>query len=483
MWTGKPAQIETIGIRDDGSRFNARVKAVPVFGPEKIVTGFIEVVEDVTEHKRTEERLREFAAMVAAKNQALEEHTAALEAATRAKDEFLSNMSHELRTPLNAIIGFSEGLLERADRFPLADYQKDRIGRIRTSGEQLLTLINGVLDIAKIESGKVQLNLLTFEIDQLVDELRGITEVLLKSKPEVRFSLDVGAGIPAISSDFDKLRRILINLLSNAAKFTRRGTVSLSLNRINETLVAEVADTGIGIPQQYADRVFDKFFQVPGVKADQSLRGSGLGLSICRSYAKMLGGNLSVRSFQWKGSTFTLTVPLTLQVPDASASAAPASGAEPEADHLQTAVIKHPKVLCVQADLASMTLLSDYLIEAGCEMFCTADGSEAAALAVRENVHMIILDLILPDLDGWKVLHELKMSPVTGHIPVLIVTSLDEEPMAMRLGAAAYLRKPVNRSQLLQSVEHVLSRENRYVRFKPGDDKSPARPSPVAVAP
>ena len=214
--------------------------------------------------------------------------------------------------------------------FPLADYQKDRIGRIRGSGEQLLTLINGVLDIAKIELGKVQLNLLSFGIDQLVDELRGITEVLLKSKPEVQFALDVGAGIPPITSDYDKLRRILINLLSNAVKFTRRGSISLRINRINETLVVEVADTGIGIPQQYADRVFDKFFQVPGVKADQSLRGSGLGLAICRSYAKMMGGSLAMRSFQWKGSTFTLTLLLTLQLPEAPlSSAATADAAHP----------------------------------------------------------------------------------------------------------------------------------------------------------
>ncbi len=234
MWTGKPAQVETVGIRDDGSHFAARIKAVPMFGPDKVVTGFIEVVEDITEQKRTEERLREFAALVAAKNRALEEHTAALEAATRAKDEFLSNMSHELRTPLNAIIGFSEGLLERTDRFPLADHQKDRISRIRVSGEQLLTLINGVLDIAKIESGKVQLNLLTFEIEELVDELQGIAEVLLKSKPDVSFTLDVGEGVPMITSDHDKLRRILINLLSNAVKFTRRGSVALRVHRIDQ---------------------------------------------------------------------------------------------------------------------------------------------------------------------------------------------------------------------------------------------------------
>ena len=447
-----------------------------MFGPDKVVTGFIEVVEDITEQKRTEERLREFAALVAAKNRALEEHTAGLEAATRAKDEFLSNMSHELRTPLNAIIGFSEGLLELADRFPLADHQKDRISRIRSSGEQLLTLINGVLDIAKIESGKVQLNLLTFEIEELVDELRGIAEVLLKSKPEVSFTPDVGEGIPMITSDHDKLRRILINLLSNAVKFTRRGSIALGIHRVDQSLVIEVADTGIGIPQQYTDRVFDKFFQVPGVRMDRSLKGSGLGLSICRAYAQMLGGTLSMRSFPWKGSTFTLTVPLTLTLPDASESAA----AGPKVRDLRRAqaiVIEHPKILCVQADSTSLTLLTDYLTEAGCEIFCTADGTEVAALAVKENVELIILDLVLPNLDGWKILHELKMGPVTGHIPVLVVTSLDEEPMVLRLGAAAYLRKPVNRSELLQSVAHVLSRNNRYVRFSPITEKSVDRPS------
>jgi PAS domain S-box-containing protein len=478
MWTGKPAEFQTLGVRDDGSSFTARIKAVPMFGPDKVVTGFIEVVEDITEQKRTEERLREFAALVAAKNRALEEHTAALEAATSAKDEFLSNMSHELRTPLNAIIGFSEGLLERADRFPLAEHQKDRISRIRISGEQLLTLINGVLDIAKIESGKAQLNLLSFEIENLVDELRGIAEVLLKNKPEVSFTLDVGEGIPMITSDHDKLRRILINLLSNAVKFTRRGTVALRIHRIDQSLVMEVADSGIGIPQQYADRVFDKFFQVPGVRMDRSLKGSGLGLSICRAYAEMLGGSLSMRSFQWKGSTFTLTVPLTLQEADAADTAPAPDAFEPNS---QAAVIEHPKILCVQADAASLTLLTDDLVEAGCETFGTADGAEAAALAVKDDVELIILDLILPNLDGWKVLHELKMNPVTGHIPVIVVTSLDEEAMALRLGAAAYLRKPVNRAELLESVAHVLSRNNRYVRFKPIADESLDRQASVGA--
>jgi PAS domain S-box-containing protein len=482
MWTGKPAQVETVGIRDDGSRFTARVKAVPMFGPDRIVNGFIEVVEDITEQKRTEDRLREFAALVAAKNRALEEHAAALEAATYAKDEFLSNMSHELRTPLNAIIGFSEGLLERTDRFPLNDHQKDRISRIRISGEQLLTLINGVLDIAKIESGKLQLNLLTFEIEDLVDELRGIAEVLLKSKPEVQFTLDVGEGISTITSDHDKLRRILINLLSNAVKFTRRGSVSLGVHRIDQSLVVEVADTGIGIPQQYTDRVFDKFFQVPGVRMDRSLKGSGLGLSICRAYAQMLGGSLSMRSLQWKGSTFTLTVPLTLQLPDASASEAGAA-ATLEPNRSQAIVVEHPKILCIQADSSSMTLLTDHLAEVGCEVFCTTDGTEATAMAVKDNVELIILNLILPNVDGWKVLHELKMNPVTGHIPVLIVTSLDEEAMALRLGAAAYLRQPVNRSALLKAVEYVLSRNNRYVRFKSITEKSLDRQPSVGMTP
>ncbi len=228
--------------------------------------------------------------------------------------------------------------------------------------------------------------------------------------------------------------------------------------------------------------MFDKFFQVPGVRMDRSLKGSGLGLSICRAYAQMLGGTLSMRSFQWKGSTFTLTVPLTLNLSDASESAATDPKAM-ESNQAQAVVIEHPKILCVQADSACLTLLTDYLVEAGCEMFCTADGTETAALAVKENVELIILDLVLPNLDGWKILHELKMGPVTGHIPVLVVTSLDEEPMALRLGAAAYLRTPVNRAELLESVTHVLSRNNRYVRFRPIAEKSPDRSSGVGATP
>ena len=474
MWTGKPAEVQTMGIRDDGSRFPVRIKAVPMFGPDRQVTGFIEVVEDVTEQKRTEERLREFAVLVAAKNQALEEHAAALEAATRAKDEFLSNMSHELRTPLNAIIGFSDGLLERADRFPLNDHQKDRIGRIRSSGQQLLTLINGVLDIAKVESGKAQLNLTTFTFPELVDELRGIVEVLLKDKPAVHFAMELGDGIPEITSDRDKFRRVLVNLLSNAVKFTRRGTIAFRVHRIDQSLAMEVADTGVGIPPQYVDRVFEKFFQVPGVMMDRSLKGSGLGLSICKSFAEMLGGTLAVRSTQWQGSTFTLTLPLVSQMP-ATPEGGQAGPEKLDSHPPQPVVIEHPKILCVEDDPAMSTLLSHCLTRAGYQVSATADGRKATSLAVKENVNLITLDLVLPGLDGWKILHELKMNPATGHIPVLVVTALDEEPLALRLGAEAYLRKPIRHKEFLQSVQHALSRSNRFLRFAAVADGPPTQ--------
>jgi len=207
-------------------------------------------------------------------------------------------------------------LLERADRFPLNDHQKDRIGRIRSSGTQLLTLINGVLDHCQDRVGKAQLSLMTFDFAELVDELRGIVEVLLKDKPAVSFALDLGDGIPEITSDRDKLRRILVNLLSNAGQVhaTRKHHAARPSRR--SSLALEVADSGVGIPPQYVQQVFEKFFQVPGVMMDRSLKGSGLGLAICKSFAEMLGGTLTVQSTQWQGSTFTLTVPLVLQVPD-----------------------------------------------------------------------------------------------------------------------------------------------------------------------
>jgi PAS domain S-box-containing protein len=266
-------------------------------------------IRDISARKRAEMNLLEA-------NRHLEESTARAnelalraEAANRAKSDFLADMSHELRTPLNAVIGFSEGLLERTDIHPLNEHQKDRLEKIKTSGEHLLQLINGVLDIAKAESGKMDLQITTFDAGTILRELGETAESLARDKPAIRFTVDVEEHLPPITSDRDKIRQILANLLNNAIKFTQQGSIALRARHHNGSLLLSVQDTGAGISAEYLDRLFDRFFQVQkGIR--NSARGTGLGLTISKALATVLGGTLTVKSVQGQGSAFTLTVPL-----------------------------------------------------------------------------------------------------------------------------------------------------------------------------
>jgi PAS domain S-box-containing protein len=266
-------------------------------------------IRDISGRKQAEVKLLEM-------NRHLEDTTARAnemalraEAANIAKTEFLANMSHELRTPLNAVIGFSEGLLERTDRHPLNEHQKDRIEKIKTSGEYLLQLINGVLDVAKVESGKMDVQVTTFDVEPIVGEVGNMAEALTKDKPAVRFLLDIEEHLPPMTSDRDKIRQILVNLLGNAIKFTEQGSVTLRVRGNNGLLLFSVEDTGVGISAEHLNRLFDKFYQVKQ-ETHRPLKGTGLGLAISKAFATLLGGTLTVESVQGQGSTFTLTVPL-----------------------------------------------------------------------------------------------------------------------------------------------------------------------------
>jgi len=290
----------------DGRRINVEfVSNVYLVNHHKVIQCN---VRDITERKRAEEQ---HTSELEAANKALEKSKCLAECANRAKSDFLANMSHELRTPLNAVIGFSEGLLERADIHPLNEHQKDRLGKIKASGEHLLHLINGVLDIAKAESGKIDLQISTFNIEPVAREVGDMAEALAKDKPAARFILDLEEHLPPITSDRDKIRQILVNLLDNGIKFTEQGSVTLRVRRNNDSLLLSVEDTGVGISAEHLEHLFEPFYQVEQ-KTNRALKGTGLGLAISKKFAELLGGTLTVESVEGQGSTFTLTVPLVL---------------------------------------------------------------------------------------------------------------------------------------------------------------------------
>ncbi len=397
--------------------------------------------------------LKDHAAVIAAKTQALQEHAAALEAAARAKDEFLANMSHELRTPLNAIIGFSEGLLERADRHPLSDHQKDRLTKINKSGEHLLVLINRLLDIASVEAGKTRVNPTSFDLETLIGEMSSMAEELIKSKPQVRYTVDVENGLPLIFSDQDMLKQILINLISNAAKFTEQGSIKLWVRRDGKTILLSVEDTGMGIPEKHLDHVFEKFYQAPETMRG-SLKGTGLGLSICKKYSSLLGGTLTLRSIEGVGSTFTLRIPIIFDEEERKKTAQLIE--EVRIQCLATPADEdRPKVLYIEPDPTNVMLLNDILIEAEYQVIPAFDGAEGLFLAASMHPQVIILNVMLLGLDGWEVLHRIKANHTTCDIPIIIACTVEEKKLGLYFGASDYIVKPIDKARLLDALSRV----------------------------
>jgi two-component system, sensor histidine kinase and response regulator len=429
---------------------------------EKVGERTITLEAEIAERSRAEAKLLET-------NHNLEEATARAnemavraEAANVAKSEFLANMSHELRTPLNAVIGFSEGLLERADRHPLNEHQKDRLGKIKTSGEYLLVLINDVLDIAKIEAGRTQTHVTAFYIGTLAREVRDLAEALVKQRPQIEFRLDLGdqGQLPPITTDRDRLRQILVNLISNAVKFTEQGTVTLRVRSDGEQMMLGVEDTGVGIPEEHWERIFEKFYQIVQ-PVHRSVKGTGLGLSICKAFADLLRATVSVQSTVGRGSTFTVTLPLK---PQPQKTQPPIEMPRELAERVcrkcraAGADCHRPMVLCIDADPLNVLLVNDCLAErqAGFCVVPAFDAAEGLRLACTERPQVILLDVALPDSDGWQLLQRLRTGQATAHIPIIVVTSLDEKPRGIALGADDYLVKPVTKANLVWVVNRVM---------------------------
>ena len=365
------------------------------------------------------------------------------DAANRAKSHFLANMSHELRTPLNAIIGYSEMLQEEAAELGQAGLVPD-LQRIHGAGRHLLTLINDILDLSKIEAGKMTVYVEEFDVARLVGEVTATVAPLVE-KNRNRLEVDCRPETGRMRTDQTKVRQILFNLLSNAAKFTEHGTVSLAVSRAGEGIGFVVADTGIGLRPDQLERLFQPFTQADA-STTRNYGGTGLGLTICRRFCEMLGGTITVTSEPGRGSRFTVTLPAEARAP-LTAPATPVSGpaAQPDPDA--------PLVLAVDDDPVARDLLQRLLTREGFAVRCAGSGAEGLALARQLRPAVITLDVMMPGQDGWSVLGALKADPATADIPVVMLTVVDDRGMGFALGAADYVTKPVDWPRLVSVVQ------------------------------
>ncbi|MBK6792254.1 MAG: GAF domain-containing protein [Anaerolineales bacterium] len=390
----------------------------------------------------------------------------AAEHANQAKSAFLANMSHELRTPLNAIIGFTR-IVRRKGEEALPEKQLENLDKVLSSSEHLLNLINTVLDIAKIEAGRMDVQAANFNINSLIDACTATATPLLK--PTVRLVKQMEGELGIIHSDQDKIKQIVLNLLSNAAKFTSAGKVTLQASRENEMLTVHVSDTGIGISEEALGRIFEEFQQAD-TSTTRQYGGTGLGLTISRNLARLLGGDLTAASQAGKGSTFTLSVPIQY-------GTKPASSLNPETALLQqlgttTKTDTSKKLILVIDDDPDATyLLRENLGPEEFEIVGAQNGITGQEKARELKPDAILLDILMPDKDGWQVLHDLKSDPATTNIPIILLTIVDKKALGMRLGAAAYLLKPLNPVEVLSTLRKVIKpKENARIHVLTVDD-------------
>jgi two-component system, NtrC family, sensor kinase len=364
-----------------------------------------------------------------------------LEVASRHKSEFLANMSHELRTPLNAIIGYSEMVQEEAEGLGAEGLVPD-LKKINSAGKHLLELINSVLDLSKIEAGKMELYLENFSVPDMVRDIAGVVQPLAaKRSNRLQVRCDEGAG--TMRADLTKVRQALFNLLSNACKFTERGTVSLTVGRdstsAGEWLAFEVKDTGIGITPEQMTRLFHEFSQADA-EVTRRYGGTGLGLALSRRLCRMMGGDISLESEAGRGSTFTIRLPASVAEPSAEAAAV-GGAARPATGQAGT-------VLVIDDDATVRDLMERFLDKEGFRVVTAAGGQEGLQLAKELRPDAITLDVMMPAMDGWAVLSALKSDPELSDIPVIMLTILDARNMGYALGAADYLTKPIDRDRL-----------------------------------
>lgn len=373
--------------------------------------------------------------------------------ASQAKSDFLSNMSHEIRTPLNAVIGFSEFVLEELEEAGDEDLSND-VHRILDSGRHLLSLVNDILDLSKIEAGKMELFADDIVLSELIGEVTATSQSLMEKNGN-RLVVEIAPEVPVVvRNDPVRVKQILFNLLSNAAKFTRQGTVKLSVAMGTEAGIPvmrlAVADTGIGMSPDQLERLFQDFSQVNS-SLTREFEGTGLGLSICRRLTDMMGGRIEAASALGEGATFTVTVPAAVGEAVESVARMPVAAAENDR-------AGGCMVLVVDDDASARAILARYLMQSGFQVAVASSGAEGLERARALRPDAITLDVVMEDKVGWDVLTELKSDPETMGIPVIMCSFLDDERRAATLGAVAHLVKPVSRDRLTSVIARHIKR-------------------------
>ncbi|MDD4250485.1 MAG: response regulator, partial [Methanosarcina sp.] len=450
----KVDRSERVLLNKDGNRVPILKSVVPITisGKKYLVESFV----DLTKIKQAEDNLIQ--ARITA------------ETANRAKSEFLATMSHELRTPLNSVIGFSD-LMIAGNVGELSQQQKKFLGNISTSGKHLLSLINNILDISKIEAGKMELNYETFAVKETFTEVKQLTSPLIEKKGlKMEFCID--EKLVNINADKIRFKQILFNLASNAIKFTPAGgKMTISSNMCGEMAQFTVRDTGIGIAEENRHKLFKPFTQLDSA-TNRMYEGTGLGLSLVKSFVELHKGKIWFESEVGKGTAFTFEIPLiaglnkegTAEVITEDIENVPTEDIEnvpepiihiPQIIEPLNSSRDEPLILVVEDDDASRELLEVTLTQEGYRVVSVPNGKEALELANKMKPFAITLDIMMPGMNGWDVLKHLKLKEQTHDIPVIITSMLDERELGVIWGAVEHFIKPIQKDTLLSTLENI----------------------------
>ncbi|MCF8380895.1 MAG: response regulator [Bacteroidales bacterium] len=412
------------------SRSNQRLEAQS----EELQEQAEELQEQTHELQRNAEDLQ-------TQNLELEAQRNQVEEANRLKSEFLSNMSHELRTPLNSINALSQVLITNAKN-KLDKDENSYLEIIERNGKRLLSLINNILDLSKIEAGKIDIMPQAVSIKSLLAIIRE-NMYSIASKNGIEINLNVEEGLPPVETDEGRLHQVLLNIISNSVKFTEKGSVTISAKQEKDNVIIEVRDTGIGISEEMLPYIFDEFRQGDG-SSSRKFEGTGLGLAIAKKLITVLGGSIRVTSKLGEGSVFMISVPLKWEIGFNPKNAIILKSVQPETSQ--------NTILVVDDDPKIVKNISEYLKKSGYNTISASNGKVALELAEQFQPFAITLDIIMPEMDGWEVLQKLKAKSETKDIPVIVICVSEEKDTGFALGAVGYLNKPLNMSSLKSEI-------------------------------